>query len=49
MVLEYETKPTLAPTSQALLQTDMQAMIAKEVQTFTTQANPIGNFRTIDG
>ncbi len=32
VVLEYETKPTLAPTSQALLQTDMQAMIAKEVQ-----------------
>ena len=32
VVLEYETKPTLAPTSQALLQPDMQAMIAKEVQ-----------------
>ena len=32
IVLEYETKPKLAPTSQTLLQPDMQQAIANEVQ-----------------
>lgn len=32
VVLEYETKPKLAPTSQALLQPNMQAVIADEVK-----------------
>ncbi len=32
IVLEYETKPKLAPTSQTLLKPDMQQAIANEVQ-----------------